>query len=86
MIKVEQGHIETSGQGLDMLADGCIAMTEVIRRVSNKNDAEAELLFYSSFATVAEMLGRMGVNIDLGRVARYIIEEGEDGPDNGSMD
>ena len=79
MIKVEYGHVESYGQGLDLLAEGCIAMTEAIKRVSDKNDTAAESLFYSAIMTTAKTLKKAGIDVHLNRIACQIIEEGDDG-------
>lgn len=81
VIKVEYGHVETYGQGLDLLAEGCIAMTEAIKRVSNKDDAVAETLFYSAIMTTKNTLKKAGININLNGIACQIIEGGGDGTD-----
>ena len=65
MIKVNNGKIETEGDGLDLLSEASIALIETIRRVSQGETNAATIFMFSTVNTAIEELSRQGVEIDM---------------------
>ena len=65
MIKVNNGKIETAGDGLDLLSEASIALIETIRRVSQGKTNAATIFMFSTVNTAIEELAKQGVEIDM---------------------
>lgn len=75
MIKVNGGSIATEGDGLDMLSEATIALTEVIRRVSDGNSINATAFMFSTVNTAMGELKKAGIEIDRDLLVYFIAKD-----------
>ena len=64
MIKIKTGSIETEGDGLDLLAEATIALTEVTRRLSDGDSIAATIFMFTMINTAIKELEKCGIEID----------------------
>ena len=74
MIKVNGGSIATEGDGLELLSESTIALTEVIRRVSGGTGINATTLMFSTVNTAMDELKKAGIEIDRDLLVYFIAK------------
>jgi hypothetical protein len=72
MIKVENEIIETEGDGMDLLSEASIALTEVTRRMSEGDPLAAAVFLSSMVSTSIIALATHGINIDMDTLLDFI--------------
>ena len=73
MIKVENEIIETEGDGMDLLSEASIALTEVTRRMSEGDCDSAVVYMFSMVKTAIEELAKQDIEIDKDKLM-FLIE------------
>ena len=81
MIKVNNGRIETEGDGLDLLSEASIALIETIRRVSRGKTNAATIFMFSTVNTAMEELAKQGIKIDM-ELFMLFFEKSQNGDEN----
>ncbi len=75
MIKVNGGSIVTEGGGLELLSEATIALTEIIRRVSDGNSVNATSFMFSTVNTAMGELKKAGIEINRDLLVYFITKD-----------
>ena len=81
MIKVENEIIETEGDGMDLLSEASIALTEVARRMSEGDCDSATVYMFAMVNTAIIALATHDIEIDKDKLVFLIENDPYDGVD-----